>query len=193
MTVDTQLETYLTALRLHLGPLTLAEREEIVREISAHVRDSAEETGATVEAILARLGPAQELARQYRDGLLISQASRSISPIVLLRATLRLATKGVFGILVFFAAIFGYAFGGGMVLCGILKPIFPQNTGVWVSVTHSIVGSGVIVPAPRPPAHEILGLWYIPIALILGSLTLLATTAIIRAALRTSQRWQARL
>ena len=85
---------------MHLGPLTIAEREEIVREITAHIRDSAEESGASIEAVLARLGPAEELAKQYREGLLIRQASRSLSPLVLLRATLRLATKGLSGIVV---------------------------------------------------------------------------------------------
>ena len=58
MTAEMQIDSYLTALRLHLGPLTIAEREEIVREIGAHVRDSAEETGASIETVLARLGPA---------------------------------------------------------------------------------------------------------------------------------------
>ena len=107
MTAETQIDSYLTALRTHLDTLTIAQREEIVREIAAHIRDSAEESGASVESVLARLGPAEELAAQYRDGLLIRQASRSNSPVVLLRATLRLATKGVFGILVFFLGLFG--------------------------------------------------------------------------------------
>lgn len=191
MTTEMKIDNYLTALRLHLGPLTIAEREEIVREIAAHIRDSVE-SGASVESVLARLGPAEELAAQYRDGLLIRQGSRSYSPLVLLRATLRLATKGVSGILVFFLAIFGYAIGGGLVLCGLLKPIFPENAGLWVSVEHT-VNSGVLFPAPTPPAHEILGMWYMPIALTLGSLTLLLTTFLIRRSLRISQQLQSKL
>src|SRR5271157_229814 len=109
MTAEMQIDSYLTALRLHLGPLTIADREEIAREIGAHVRDSAEQSGSTIEMVLARLGPAEALAAQYRDGLLIRHASRSISPLVLLRATLRLATKGAFGIVVFFLGLLGYA------------------------------------------------------------------------------------
>ena len=53
MTTELQIDNYLTALRLHLGPLTIAEREEIVREITAHIRDSAEVSGASVETVLA--------------------------------------------------------------------------------------------------------------------------------------------
>jgi uncharacterized membrane protein len=192
MTTEMQIDSYLTALRLYLGPLTIGEREEIVREIAAHVRDSAEETGASVETVLARLGPADELAAQYRDGLLIRQASRSLSPLVLLRGALKLATKGVSGVVVFFLAIFGYLMGGGLVLTGLIKPIFPANTGVWFN-DERFVSSGTLFPAPAPPAHEVLGMWYIPLALMVGSLILLFTTWAIRTSLRVSQRWQSRL
>ena len=192
MNPEMPIESYLTTLRLHLGPLTLAEREEIVREIAAHVRDSAEESGASVEAVLARLGPAEDLAAQYRDGLLIRQASRSFSPLVLLRATLRLATKGISGIVVFSCGVFGYSMGGGLVLTALLKPIFPANTGVWFN-DEQLVSSGVLFPAPAPPAHEILGMWYIPLALTAGSLLLLLTTFAIRRSLRVSQRLQSLL
>jgi uncharacterized membrane protein len=125
MMVALPIDEYLTALRTHLGPITLSEREEIVREISAHIRDSAEEQGASVADVLARLGPAEALAAQYRDGLLIRRASRSISPILLMHAAMRLATKGVFGVIVFFAGLFGYGIGGGCVLSALMKTVFP--------------------------------------------------------------------
>lgn len=192
MTERHEAREYVAALRAALGPMELGEREEIVREIEAHIEDSLREPGAERAAVLERLGPAEALAAQYREGLLIRRASRSFSPIVLLRATLRLAAKGVLGMVVFFTGVFGYAMGGGLVLCGLLKPIFPHNAGVWVQAGH-LVSSGVIFPAPKPPAHEVLGMWYIPLALTLGALLLLATSAAIRAALRASQRWQARL
>jgi len=193
MTHEMQIENYLTALRSHLGPLTIAEREEIVLEIGAHIRDSAEQSGTAVSAILARLGTAESLAAQYREGLLIRRASRSFSPLVLLRAALRLATKGVFGVLVFFLGIFGYAIGGGLVLTALVKPILPGNTGVWFDGNGHLISSGVIFPPPGSSAHEVLGLWYIPLALIVGSLTLLATTWSIRTSLSISQRWRAKL
>src|ERR1035438_5764003 len=125
MTNQMQMESYLATLRLHLAPLTLGEREEILMEIAAHVRDSAEQSGASVETVLARLGPAEALAKEYRDGLLISRASRSFSPIVLLRATLRLATKSVSGIVAFLLSVFGYSFGAGFVIIAFSKMIVP--------------------------------------------------------------------
>lgn len=187
-----QIDTYLSSLRTHLGPMTLSERDEIVREITAHIRDSAEESGVSVDTILARLGSAEELAAQYRDGMLIRQASRSISPVTLMRGALRLATKGVSGVIVFFVGVIGYAMGGGMVLSGMLKPILPRNTGMWVQDGH-LLAYGTQFPAIGPPAHEVLGMWYIPLMLTVGSITLLTTTMVIRTSLRTSQRWQAKL
>jgi len=193
MNPEKQIEGYLTALRLHLGPLTIVEREEIVREIGAHVRDSAEESGASTESVLARLGPAEELAAQYRDGLLIRRASRSFSPVLLLRASVRLATKGVFGVLVFFVGLFGYAMGGGLVLTALLKPILPEHTGVWFDGSGRFISFGVVFLPPGSSAHEVLGFWYIPLALVAGSLAVLATTWAIRTSLKTSQHWQARV
>ena len=192
MTEDLQIESYLSLLRASLAPMSLAEREEILREIGAHIRDSAEESGASVESVLARLGPPAELAAEYRDGLLIRRASHSVSPVLLLRATLRLATKGVFGMLVFFFGLFGYAMGGGLILTAFLKPVLPGHTGVWV-IGERIVSAGVLFPAPQPPAHEVLGLWYILVALTAGSLTLAASTLAIRLFLQISQRWQSKL
>ncbi|MGA2672867.1 MAG: DUF1700 domain-containing protein [Terracidiphilus sp.] len=192
MTPEMQIDSYLTALRLHLGPLTIAEREEIVREIAAHVRDSAEESGASVETILARLGPAKELAAQYRDGLLIRKASRSHSPLVLLRATLRLATKSVFGIFVLFCGIFGYSFGAGFVVIALAKTIVPAHAGAWVQ-DGRLVSMGAFIYGVSPQAHEVLGMWIIPLGLIAGSLTLLLTTFLIRTSLRVSQRLQSKL
>jgi uncharacterized membrane protein len=192
MTETIQIDTYLSSLRTHLGPMTLGERDEIVREISSHIRDSAEESGGNVETILARLGSAEELAAQYRDGVLIRQASRSISPVKLMRGALRLATKGVSGVIVFFVGMFGYIIGGGCVLSGLLKGVFPAHTGTWFQ-DGRLIASGTQLYIPPPPAHEVLGMWYIPLMLTVGSLTLLATTFVIRTSLRISQRWQAKL
>ncbi|MGA7885305.1 MAG: alpha/beta fold hydrolase [Acidobacteriaceae bacterium] len=192
MTTETAMERYLAALRTQLGPLTLSEREEILREIEAHIRDAAEEPGNSVDAALARLGAPEKLAAEYRDGLLIRQASRSFSPVRLLRGALRLATKGLFGTLVFFFAVIGYAVGGGFIVTAFLKVFLPGNTGLWIGGSR-VVSSGTIFPAPVPPAHEVLGYWYIPIALTIGALLLIATTWAIRLCLRTSKFCQAKL
>lgn len=191
MITDRQMESYLTSLRAHLGPMTLSEREEILREIEAHIRDAQEERHWSLEEVLTRLGKPEELAAQYRDGMLIRRASRSYSPVLLLRGALRLATRGLSGIIVFFAGVIGYAIGGGFVLSAFLKPVFPDHTGVWVR-DGQLISSGTLLYPPAG-AHEVLGYWYIVVMLILGSLLLLGTMYLIRATLRLSKAAQMRL
>lgn len=188
-----EINVYLEALRNELAPMTVHDREEILREITAHIRDSNEQTNASIGSILARLGTPTDLAAQYREGFLIRTASRSLSPLKLMRAVLRLATKGAFGVLVFFLGVFGYAIGAGLVLSGIVKPIFPRNTGVWFEDGHFVSSGALLMPPPAPPAHEVLGMWYVVIALALGSLLILLTSFLIRTSLRTSQKWQSKL
>jgi uncharacterized membrane protein len=170
------IEAYLAALRTQLAPITLSEREEILREIAAHIRDSFE-AGTPIDTVLARLGTPAELAAEYRDGQLIRAASRSISPLTLLRATLRLATKGITGILVFFCAVFGYFTGCTLVIAAIVKPFAPSHVGFFMNTTPG-------------PAHDLLGWWVIPISLIGGTLLLILTTLAIRGFLRLSQKVQ---
>jgi hypothetical protein len=74
-----------------------------------------------------------------------------------------------------------------------MKPIFPNNSGMWHFKFGHFVSSGTSYPPPQSSLHEVSGMWYIPIALTLGGLALLVTTWAIRASLRVSQRWQARL
>ena len=93
MTDQQKIEQYLSAFRVALRTTPEPQHGEIVREITAHIRDAAEEPGATVSAVLARLGPPETLARQYGEGVLLQTARRSLSPLLLLRAALRLATK----------------------------------------------------------------------------------------------------
>lgn len=188
MTDTRAIDSYLDELRKHLGPIALTDREEIVREIQAHIRDSAE-LGTPLVEVLARLGPARELAAQYRDGLLIRRASRSLSPLTLLRGSARMATRGVAGTIVFFAGLLGYTAGAGMVLSALLKPFFPANVGVWLNQSRTVT-EGLTSSTTASTPHEILGIWAIPVFLTLGSLTLLATTMLIRSVLRESQRVQ---
>ncbi len=96
-TTDMQMNDYLARLRAALTGMTLAEREDIVEEIRMHIRERSSDPQTSMEEILAGLGPADELAQQYRTGLLVQKARHSISPVVILRATLRWATTGVEG------------------------------------------------------------------------------------------------
>lgn len=182
MTMDAEVIGYLARLRAALTGMTLAEREDIVEEIRMHIRERYGDGETNVDAVLAGLGPAEELAQQYRTGLLLQQAGRSISPLLILRATLRWAMTGVEGVVVFFIAIFGYLTGVGFLLLALLKPLFPERTGLWVGprVFDFSFRMGLLPLYPSATVHEVLGWWFIPVCLVLGSLTVLLTTKVIQ-------------
>jgi len=190
-TTDKQMNDYLAHLRKSLTGMALAEREDIVEEIRMHIRERCGDPQTRVEEILAGLGPADELAQQYRTGLLVQKARHSVSPLVILRATLRWATTGVEGFVVFIIALWGYGMGVAFLLLALLKPFLPQYTGLWVGPGEFsfAVRMGATMKAPAPPVHELLGWWLIPVCLVLGSLSLAGTTKLIQFLLRRF-RWK---
>jgi uncharacterized membrane protein len=182
MTNDNRIDKYLEKLRAALKGMTLAEREDIIDEIHMHIRERAGEELAGVEIVLAGLGPAEKLAEQYRTGLLLQHARRSISPLVILRATMRWARTGVEGFAVFLIALLGYAAGVGFLVLALLKPIFPDRTGLWVGpgVFEFTFRMGLKPSYYTSSVHEVLGWWFLPVCLIIGSLSMLATTKAIQ-------------
>jgi CubicO group peptidase (beta-lactamase class C family) len=183
---ELQIDNYLRNLRECLPNMSVADREEIVREISVHIRDCAQEPNSSIDGILNRLGPPESLASQYGHDLLIRQASRSISPLLILRATLELAKRGLEGFASFLAVLVGYSLGGGLVFTAILKPIFPRQVGLWIG--HGVFNLGFHEPRYSDPVHEVLGWWYIPVAVCLGCFFLWLTTSGIRSFLRRSKQ-----
>jgi hypothetical protein len=181
-----QIDDYLSRLRQCLPNMSVEDREEIVREISAHIRECAEEPHSSIENILKRLGSAESLASQYGHDLLMRRARRSFSPVAILRATLALAKRGIEGFVLFLGTVVGYAMGGALLLTAILKPIFPRNVGLWMG--PGVFDFGLHVPRYSDPVHEVLGRWYIPVALVLGYFFIWLTTCGIRWYLRRSKR-----
>ena len=182
MTPETQVNDYLVRLRAALTGMSVAEREDIVEEIRMHIRERSGAPGTSAESVLAGLGPASELAEQYRTGLLVQQARTSLSPVVILRASLRRAATGVEGFLVFVIALIGYATGFCFLLLALMKPFFPRNTGLWVGPDQFAFNfrMGATMTNPASPVHEVLGWWLIPVCLVIGSLSLALTTKLLQ-------------
>ena len=191
MTSDSQISDYLAQLRKSLSRMTISEREDIVEEIHMHIRERLSGPQIGVDSVLAGLGSADELAQQYRAGLLVQRAQKSSSPLLILRAALRWATTGVEGFLVFCIALTGYAMGVGFLLLALMKPFFPANTGLWVGPDQFNFSfrMGATMTNPSPPVHEVLGWWLIPVCLVIGSLSLALTTKLLQFLMRRF-RWK---
>lgn len=174
-----KVERYLFRLGVEMGNLPAAERDENVREIRAHILDRVDNAKSSLEdavdAVLQRLGTPEQLAVDFARESSLVRASRSLSPFVWLRTTARWALTGVQGFVAFLVAVVGYSFGAGVLLPGLLKPLFPHFFGLYVSSqTLSLNRQGA------PGEHELLGAYFLPCALCVGSLLLAGTTLLLK-------------
>lgn len=169
MGTDAQIECYLKIMSAQLGSATLAEREKICGEIAAHVQDSVEGKSESVDSVLTRLGPPEQLGERYRGILATCQASRSCSPAILLTASFR---QGILGIVAALVGLAGYWLGGLLLVSSALtlglgimqaKPHTPAPTGTYIDIFKLVVG---------------------------GCLSLLCSTILLQATLRLLRRRQ---
>jgi hypothetical protein len=179
-TADT-IDRYLLRFRLALTGVAPSEKEEIVSEIRSHIVERLEDTSApmteVVDRTLTALGTPEVLAARYQTEGLLQRASTSVSPLLLLRATMRWAMTGILGFFAFLALFIGYFTAGAFYVCAVLKPFFPDRVGLyWGPNTYGI---GVRLPG-EPPATDLLGMWFAPVALALGCLFVIGTTKFVR-------------
>ena len=180
MTSNPMIESYFAALTTQLSDLPPAKREEVVRELRAHVFDRLEQitvpTDDDCRTVLKAMGTPEEIARQYRVELLLNKSAWRISPWSMLRTLFRWTLTGIQGYIVFVLAVLGYTLAASFYVTALLKPFFPHNVGVFVSEGCLNLAH---FPEP-PPGAEILGIYYVPVAVFVGFLFTLGTTLAIR-------------
>jgi uncharacterized membrane protein len=191
-----RLNGYLFVLRRSLEPsLPRDVADDAVREIESHLRDriaaappAADERRA-LEGILMRLGTPARVAQAYRVERAVDEALLSGRVLSMLRAVWHVARTGLQGFLAGFALVSGYAIGTILLVLAVLKPVFPDNIGFWVSDVSFVKGfdiswRGGIGPGVRNE-HLVGGYWFIPIALVAG----VALLVLMRRGLRSYLRW----
>lgn len=158
------IESYLRRLRLALGPLPGEERQEICRELKSHLHDRAGDGEPSLRSTFAELGTPETYARAFLDDYDLTVAIASGNTRRLLAQSYRLAGRSLgaaVGFLVFFTL---FAFAVGLVFVAIMKPLFPHLVGVWLSDTGAFF-IGFIDPDLVAGSREILGWWFVPLAL----------------------------
>jgi len=199
---------YCARLGRALHKVASSERDEIVAEVRSHILDrletETEVSQSIVSDILRAVGDPRELAAECRTQSMLRQAAHSRSPWVLLRATLAWATRGVAGLVAFFATVAGYGCAAVFLLCALLKPLFPSRIGLWLAPQHTLSfgywngrlsGAEIYGLSMRPPfsfvlvgtlgpmngpVHELLGAWLVPMGAFCGTLFFLVTTIFVR-------------
>ena len=157
---------------------------DAVREIDSHIRESVVESNGmpdereALEAILRRLGSPQAVARAYSLELVIEEAAVSGRFVAVVRSLFHVAATGVAAFVTALTLFTGYAIGIGFAAVALLKPIFPQNVGLW---TRNGMVRSFGAEFPAPAGLELVGgYWIIPISLVAAMVTLVATHVIAR-------------
>lgn len=179
-----EIHRYLTSLATYLARLDTQESNEVIREIESHIYDAIdlqEQQGeeVNVDTILSRLGAPRLLAEQY-----VSHITQGTPPPKGMSAIA--IVKNTVGKTLFWGTgIFGFLFGSALLVVGFLKLIVPNRVGVWSSANGNSFVVG-FVDAPMHQDMELMGMWFGPVAVILGVVVLRITYLLLRALKGTS-------
>jgi uncharacterized membrane protein len=183
------------SLRSFLSPAVAA---DAAREVESHIRDAVilagdvPDEGVALEGILQRLGPPMRVAQAYSLELVMDEAATTGRLMAVLRSLVHAATTGVTAFFAAFGLFVGYSIGAAFIVVAIMKPIFPNNVGVWMRPDGMVVSGGVNFPAVRDGLVFHTSYWIIPIALLIGFGLVLLTHALARrwiGWLRNRRRW----
>lgn len=152
---------------------------DAVREVESHIRERVAETEAmpnerdALNRLLDALGPPHRLARAYSTELAVDEAINTGQLIATARAILALAFHTTEGFFVGVALLCGYLLSIAFLLVALLKPIFPNNVGVF-TLNGEFRGSGF---EPNLPPGTVVshGWWLAGFSIVVGSLLLLLT------------------
>ena len=152
---------------------------DAVREVESHIRERISESNGTpnerdaLEAILARLGSPSTVARAYSLELLMEEAAVGGRFVAVVRSLFHVAASGLAGFATALLLFTGYAIGIAFCAVALLKPIFPQNVGLW---TRAGFPRSFGAQFPAPAGMELAGgYWVIPLSILAGLGVLLVT------------------
>lgn len=147
---------------------------DAVREVETHIRERVDESDGmpnerdALERILTQLGAPATVARAYSLELMMEEAAIGGRATAIVRSLFHLATTGAIGFFGALALFVGYTLGVAFLLIAMLKPVFPNNVGLWPLTPGGVpVAIGAQFPAPEGLV-PVGGYWIIPICVILG-------------------------
>jgi uncharacterized membrane protein len=172
---------------------------DAVREVESHIRDAVAEAGdvpderAALEGILQRLGPPTRVAQAYSLELVMDEAAATGRLMAVLRSLFHAAATGATAFAAAFGLFVGYTMGTAFIVVAIMKAIFPNNVGFWMTPNGILVSSGANFPAVREGLVFHTSYWIIPGAMLIGLVLLFVTHALARrwiAWFRNRRKWR---
>ena len=162
---------------------------DAVREVESHIRERVAESPGmpnereALEWILTKLGSPATVARAYSIEMTMEEAAVGGRVVAVLRSLVHAAAMGIASFFTAWLLFAGYAVGLGFIIVGVLKPIFPNNTGLWIHKGFPTLGAQF--PAPEGVA-PMGGYAIIPICFAVGLAVLIFTHL-------AARRWIGRL
>ncbi|MGB5293584.1 MAG: hypothetical protein WBP34_01415 [Thermoanaerobaculia bacterium] len=152
---------------------------DAVQELESHIRERIDKAEAepdertALERLLQEIGMPQRVAQAYSAEITIEEAITTGRVAPTLRAFWNLATTSLLGFFPALGLLLGYLLGFASLLTALLKPVFPNNTGLLV-VDRVPRAFGVL--GEIPPGGEIWGgYWIIPVLIAVGLAILILT------------------
>jgi uncharacterized membrane protein len=169
------LDTYLAQVTRHLRGLPDAEVREIVAELRAHVLDKVEGqvSPAAIEAAIAELGAPRDIARVNITERVVARAEARTTPLTVLGGVVRLAGLSAYGLFAFLLSFLGYGSAFAFLATAAIKPFAWNHAGLWITrnAPDNVIASWHLGITDNPAyGHEILGVWIIPIGLVMSVL-----------------------
>ena len=174
-------ERFLRHVEQSLGSLSLEERGEIVAELRGHLHEKLASQGdQAVEKSLAAFGTPESYASAFLESASIRSAVASRSIGGMLMQTLKLAGRGVGAFITSLIVFLLFVFALSLSLVALLKPVLPDQIGLWTSAEKHTFALGFLGEASRAVSVEHLGYWIIPLGLAAGIALFSLATFIMR-------------
>lgn len=163
MSDDTpEIQDWLRRLKWSLTSVPSPERDDIVQETHAHLREAIA-GGQTSGAVLAGFGTPEEYARQFVDEMDVSRALGSGRPAAMFATVVRRMHRSFIATLAFLAVFILGCAALGIGYTVVMKIVDPQHAGLWMGRTQFFIGT---IDDPTS-AHELLGYSLFPVAAML--------------------------
>jgi uncharacterized membrane protein len=179
------LERYIARFQRSLTGMTLDLRQDIVDEIRSHVHERMCVSGVPIPEILEKLGPPEDLAREYCTGALVTWHDR-LSPLVVLRRAAAWVVTAAHVAAIAIVSIYGYGIALGFFVFVLLRSLLPELTVIWVTADFDHIGIGPNAPLDAQPLAEN---WLQPVAVGLGIAFLMLSTMALRHLVPSMKRW----
>ncbi|MEO8368249.1 MAG: hypothetical protein ABI806_03550 [Candidatus Solibacter sp.] len=176
MNTNDPLECYLGRFQAALRGMTVAERQDIVDEIRAHVHERMCVSGRGIPDLLERLGPPEALAAEYIHGGLVPGQRATPTEWAFVRTAF--AWMAACFHLAATTSVIVWGYGASLVCFGLflLRMAVPQLTQVWLTSEWEL---GVGPDQPRDVQVFLLN-WLQPVLIALAVMLMMLTTTAVK-------------